>query len=356
MDDQGKRTSHGCLVRFLASAVVVVFVLVVGELLVRFVSPRPSLYPRWEVSAEYGNLLHPSRTMIHERPGRWRFTYTTNANRCRGDLVPITNSYGTRNIVVLGDSSTFGQGVNDGEEYAAVLGDLLGDEYAVVNLGVAGWGLGQEIRRFYEFGRLYDPELVVLQYSNNDPKDNFRYKVTIIEDGRFKFLRAQPRLGRLKRFLSNSIIQKSQLYNLFRDPIYQLALEGATDRRIQTAAQRDASGTSVEEVFYGELLELFAADLAGRGVRLIMIARGEDLAERPEIRRAIDELEAVGALKLHDVQEWFAGEENLASPEGHKWGAKAHRIIGERLAQMLTAGRPAVSRDVAPRGLSPSLE
>jgi hypothetical protein len=80
-------------------------------------------------------------------------------------------------------------------------------------------GLAQHIRRFYEFGRLYDPSVVIVQFCNNDPRDNYRNRVTIVEDGKFVFRSSTFGLNFLKRFLSDSKIQKSQLYNLIRDPV-----------------------------------------------------------------------------------------------------------------------------------------
>ena len=55
------------------------------------------------------------------------------------------------NIVLLGDSYTFGFGVNDGNEFAAVMSRELSSDYNIINTGVGGWGLTQQIRRYYEF-------------------------------------------------------------------------------------------------------------------------------------------------------------------------------------------------------------
>src|SRR5262249_17457961 len=73
-------------------------------------------------------------------------------------MPPISNVYDRPNIVVIGDANTFGLGVADGEEFSALLNNALGTEASVVNLGVPGWGLTSEIRAYYEFGRLFDPE------------------------------------------------------------------------------------------------------------------------------------------------------------------------------------------------------
>ncbi len=40
-------------------------------------------------------------------------------------------------------------------------------------------------------------------------------------------------------------------------------------------------------------------------------------------------------LKYVEVAEWFVGIKEYGSPEGHGWGRKGHRIIGENLAKVI---------------------
>jgi len=338
--------------RFLAGLIgtlmVLVIVFVVGELMVRFIKPQPMMYPRWQFSTQYGAVLFPDRTMVHEQPGRWRFEYTTNANRCRGELIPMSNDYVRANVVILGDSYSFGTGVSDTEVYAAVLSDELGDGYDTINLAVGGWGLTQHIRRFYEFGRLYDPSLVVLQFCNNDPTDNFRNRVTTIEDGRFVFHDSAFGANSLKRFLSDSVIQKSQLYNLIRNPLYRrvaLPKVGEAMERAEGDAEREVP---VGEQFHNDLLDLFTRDLQERGVALVLIAVDGQLRSFPHIHEKVLELESRGLLRYCEVQEWFGPEPPPPSPEGHIWGSGAHAIIGRELADVVRELDAAESESQAP--------
>lgn len=63
--------------------------------------------------------------MIQACPGKWKFTYTINEYQYRGRMIPISNSYEKENIIILGDSYSFGHGVNDREEYAAIMANKL---------------------------------------------------------------------------------------------------------------------------------------------------------------------------------------------------------------------------------------
>lgn len=331
--EMSKRRKLSFATLMLGAALAVAFVL--GELLIMAVRPRESMYPRWAFSAEYGTQLYPNTSMVHKRPGQWKFTYTTNAYRYRGEPVPLSNNYLKTNVVVLGDSFSFGQGVDDGEEYPAIMRETLMDAFDVVNLGVGGWGLTQEIRRYYEFGQLYDPPIVILQFAVNDPEDNFNNQVTSIEGDRFTFQSSRNTTNWLKQYLSDSIIQKSQIYNLFRDSAYQFfkrqTVEEAT-QAWQRSGQREASPA---EELHVALLELFASDLSARGVRLIMIAVNDQLNYFPHIKRAVADLDTKGLLRYVEVTDWFKGVTGFESPEGHEWGAKAHQIIGSELAEIV---------------------
>ena len=129
----------------------------------------------------------PLAEITNQLPGRWRFVYHTNEYGYRAPMPAVSNVYDLPHVVVLGDSNTFGEGVNDGEEYCAVLARMFQGQAEIVNLGVPGFGLTNEIRTFYEFGVLFQPSVVVLQFAANDPDDNFYEKVTTFADGRFRF-------------------------------------------------------------------------------------------------------------------------------------------------------------------------
>jgi hypothetical protein len=131
---------------------VITVPLVFLEVAVRFISPQPEIYPRYRYSERYGHMFPESSTIINQVPGSWRFAYRTNEYGYRVSMPQVSNQYERPNIVILGDSSTFGIGVNDGEEYPAVLAKQLAGQADIVNLRVGSFGLTHEIRTFYEFG------------------------------------------------------------------------------------------------------------------------------------------------------------------------------------------------------------
>jgi len=83
-------------------------------------------------------------------------------------------------IVVLGDSTTFGFGVANGETYSDVLETYLNERartglvYEVLNMGVVGYSTLNEAVVLEEKALLYDPDLVIVGYNLNDPDAELR--------------------------------------------------------------------------------------------------------------------------------------------------------------------------------------
>ena len=316
-------------------ALTIVATVVGLELLVRALDPQAYIHPRYQYSERLSQTLLPSTEMVAALPGAWRFVYTTSEYGFRAPTMAVSNRYDRPNVVVLGDSYSFGNGVNDGEEYPAVLAGLLGACANVVNLGVPGYGLTQEIRLFYEFGQAYDPAIVVLQFSDNDPDDNLFYEVTDIEDGRFVF-KADQSLGtflrKVKNALSESRIQRSQLYNFLRNTAYETFRERHLGQEI--GPHGDPRG---REALYSALLDLLVRDLDGRGIDVVLFGVGGHLAQFPKIAAKVQALSDEGLVAYLPSEPWFEGESDYATPEGHAWGAKAHRIVAEHTAPALKA-------------------
>lgn len=101
-----------------------------------------------------------------------------------------TNSYGMRdqepfplsdtsvcNIIVVGDSFTFGFGVSEQDTYPNILEELLGNDTTggniqVLNLGVGGYSIRDETIVIKYKGLKWKPKLIVIGYVLNDPEIN----------------------------------------------------------------------------------------------------------------------------------------------------------------------------------------
>ncbi|HEX6791773.1 MAG TPA: SGNH/GDSL hydrolase family protein [Candidatus Krumholzibacteria bacterium] len=336
----------------LATVVTLAVMLALGEVVINIFSPTEYLYPRYDFSAEYGLLPIAGAVMTHGVPRKYQFHYTVNAQNSRGDIVTPGQS-GLPAVVVLGDSYSFGMGVNDGEEYASVMRRALAGKADVANLGVAGWGLTQEIRRYYELGEAYNPRIVILQFCANDPDDNLANRVTLVQDGEFKFVDSDNSLNIVKKYLSRSIVQRTQLYNFFRTRASIVLSKAWVDREASRLEATRPDSARAEypatEKVYVEMLDLFAKKLHAEGRQLWYISVDHHIDRFPHIAAAIHDLDAGGELRYLETVDWLKGHEPYGSPEGHMWGTVGHRIIGEHLAAEVAAALSDSSAAAAPR-------
>jgi hypothetical protein len=84
--------------------------------------------------------VHVPNATDWERGRGFTATYTTDADGHRAIPIPATSR---GRVVFLGDSMTFGWGVNDDEPYPYVLATKYWADLRIVNAGVDGWGLTQ---------------------------------------------------------------------------------------------------------------------------------------------------------------------------------------------------------------------
>jgi len=101
-------------------------------------------------------------------------------------------SLGQKRVLLLGDSFTFGYGVNVEDNFASKLAELLNDNgknWIVINAGHGGWGTLQESLYANDHFDLFKPDIIVLTFCGNDPSDDllFSQKRHDSEKGIFPF-------------------------------------------------------------------------------------------------------------------------------------------------------------------------
>jgi lysophospholipase L1-like esterase len=82
---------------------------------------------------------------------------------------------GTLRILALGDSNTFGAIVPGARVYTRLLEERLraeGYSAEILNMAYGGWSTDQELEAFRNEGRRYQPDIVLVQFTSNDPGEN----------------------------------------------------------------------------------------------------------------------------------------------------------------------------------------
>lgn len=317
----------------------------VCEYAVRQLLPQETLFPRYIDSAEYPIEFPANSRLVNAQGNRWKFIYNTNELGRRGPYLPSADVYGTTNVVVLGDSFTFGLGVNDEETYSQIMSEQLGREYAIINGGMGGWGIDSEIKWFYKIGANYKPKYVVLQFTMNDVLAQFS-GITTIEEGEFKFYPYRVKRPAWQIFVSNSsLLQNSHLYVLLRTAYDHLqTLSAPADKGSKNHAEGKKYKINEAQLRYVKFLDLFTSKLNKQGIELVFMSVTHmtkepqeyryDLENFNHIKQAVKHLEAIGS--LHYVQFPLEKMQVLpGSPEGHQWGSAHHKLVGQATANTI---------------------
>ena len=203
--------------------------------------------------------------------------YRINANGFRGPAYPQARDAGAFRVAVLGDSLTFGYGVQENESYTALLEAELGRLLAprkveVLNFGVGGYNPYNEVALFEGIAAGYAPDLVLIQFcinDLNDPRLHFdahTLRLLDLPDDAFP----DPRMRTLpmpERSPLAFCAGRLRLCDLLQHAMY----ENRADRRVlaQTVAERRSLGDPERawlHAQYGKLAQWATAHGAGFGV------------------------------------------------------------------------------------------
>tara|TARA_Y100000310_G_scaffold313699_1_gene362364 strand:- start:718 stop:1791 length:1074 start_codon:yes stop_codon:yes gene_type:complete len=146
----------------------------------------------------------------------FRTTVEINSRGLRDKEYELEKPDNTIRIAVLGDSFTFGYGVEQNETFSKILETKLNSlseiNYEVINFGVSAYGTEQEYILMQNTVLEYSPDIILLGFVNNDLNGNLRHNLFDIKNGilvRNPTLEVTPSL-KLRNYLS----WHSHLYSL----------------------------------------------------------------------------------------------------------------------------------------------
>ena len=167
----------------------------------------------------------PSKTVSNKK-----VTYTTNSLGMRSEEVDFKKGH----ILLVGDSVTFGLGVNNSETVSHYLQNKH-KKYQVLNLGVPGYGIGQYFLNLKRHIDKLNPKLIVLIiYTTNDLDETrrdtrfgIRKPFFIYQEGNLNYL--NPKISKyscsniyrlspiVKSFTPNFILNQCKVRSIERD-------------------------------------------------------------------------------------------------------------------------------------------
>ena len=286
---------------------------------------------------------------------------TTNAKRLRGEEYPYKKSEGVTRILALGDSFTFGFGVNVEESYSNVLAKLLNDsqrvgktrQYEVINAGVPGWGTAQELVFWDVEGHKYDPDIVTLCLVGNDPQDNVNAGLFDLRDGHLfqrkpkKNLITNIRALVRKIPLMSFIAQHSHFYNFVRGRVLHILYSQISQQEETTVpdnpefiGEGETHNTREHsaEVLTVTILKRLITNVHNSSRKLILFDVPGTLKKFPKVQDFLFQQAAEQKISLIDTRaylnEHHHDEETTYLFDGH-WNVKGHRLAGEMLAEFI---------------------
>ncbi|MEO6029284.1 MAG: GDSL-type esterase/lipase family protein [Candidatus Binatia bacterium] len=140
---------------------------------------------RFELDPDLIYRLRPENAVRWSSPEFTEISHT-NALGLRGAAVAVKRP-GAQRVLALGDSFTYGHGVQDAEAYPAVVEALLrarAHDVQVLNAGVPGYNTDQSYTYALRDGLALAPDVIVLGIHCSDVSDNYESSLYDVEDGR----------------------------------------------------------------------------------------------------------------------------------------------------------------------------
>ena len=259
------------------------------------------------------------------------YTWTTNAQQLRATRVYAqTKPAGVKRVAAIGDSFTFGIGVNDSETYCALLDTRLNaacaDSIEVMNFGVGGTGLSQQVETYERFARGFAPDVVTYGFMTNDINDNLQLPIhKMVGDSAVpKTVAERPQMTAAKRISEmipgyGWLIAHSALVNGARQAYFVLkrrqASKGADMVENEAKEWRTAQDlNSPQWKFQRALLQRMRREVESQGAKFLVIIMADQPStnfyysgepEKAAMQYGMRQLCTELALQCVDVQEWL---------------------------------------------------
>jgi hypothetical protein len=178
--------------------------LVAGEVLARVFAPQST--------AELSLYVADPELSFRLRPGFEHGGVQINSRGLRDPERALEKPTGTRRVLVLGDSFSYGSPLPAEDGYARRLEVALGAGVGVVNSGVPGWGTVQQAGWLERDGLAYAPDAVVVGFFvGNDVWENLGAEELEVVEGALVTKGERKQRSWLRR-----LRQKSKLYRLLK--------------------------------------------------------------------------------------------------------------------------------------------
>jgi lysophospholipase L1-like esterase len=299
----------------------------------------------------------------------------------RGKALPteMPKPAGARRVLVLGDSFTFGVGVENDQTFPAQMEKLLRSgadvttlgSFEVINAGCPGWGTENALAFWRAKANELKPDLLVLAFYRNDLNDNMRHLVYQVAKGKVTYApkKSFTRMKRISRmipfygFLSEhshllALVRRTLSMRMTQPKAYPIA--PAAPANAHSGAAPSSSADLVPSPIPGNppifpwvayefetfipLMESFMESARTRGIPflLVLVPDKMDCSEKPstqcvEAQRLAEYWAREGRLHLLDlrlpVMKCPKGLDALYIPSDGHFTVEGNRVAAEEITR-----------------------
>ena len=269
---------------------------------------------------------------------------------------PLERVPGKSRILLLGDSTTWGFGVEQDETFGSLLEQLRPD-WEVINAGVSGYGTDQEFLYYKSKGAAYKPDVVLLSFSGNDPENSFypvqywhNKPVFRLNGESLELTNVPVPPESLTQKIANYIAQNTYFLRTASHMFLQYRNSAGKANSFQVGSQEDASAPGEEaadsEAEQPDPLKLAKEDLVIRiileldqevranGARLVVV--GSSIGGSPSKDLFKDPRFVAAGIPFHSLKGSFRGAtEPVTFEHDPHWTAHGHTLVANSIEQFL---------------------
>jgi hypothetical protein len=269
---------------------------------------------------------------------------------------------GVKRIVVVGDSFTIGYEVALKETFSSVLERELnakGLRVEVLNAGVSGFSNAEECLYIERELFKYEPDAVLLSFFNNDPDDNIRSGLFVLDGDRLvAHAEEYVPAGRLGNYLNTSVVfnwlsERSDAFVLLKERATLRLKEQLVAEQVQAFGPGEAGpagavateGSAYDQRLAAAILTRLLGWTRERNIPLVIQSIPSPVGiDRTKIVDVFPYAEfdvkqpGVYFLAAKDVIQPHAGKELLYWERSHShWTPLSHELSGKALAELIVS-------------------
>ncbi len=313
--------------------------------------------------------MRPGARTDEKTPGTSdTFSVRTNNFGMRGPDIEFKKPEGAVRVLTMGDSWTFGEGVNDGETFTAQLGGLLDGSGRRVETLNAGYTAGYSPDSYYVYlmrkGFSFKPDVVVVASmvvndlfdlgSNGWPETDTRglprsvesYTMRVNDKGQYGYFEDRRKQNPVMQPSRIALLNKLRVNTFWRDLLFRVYYQPYVMKNEKAGADAESGADSMKR--YQLVIAGMNEECRRRGVEFVLALipafeydRGKLDVNSTGVAETVNFCRRNG-IRVVNLEEVMLAE--MTTPNGYDWpryhitgnghwNARGHRVAAEAIAR-----------------------